>query len=85
MSFFHLTSLFWNEGGAYVFYAQSPVPGDCLRWMHSRRDAGAVRDTDTNPRTTGAGDGIQGSTLIEGCVIRSPRRSADRFLPPITR
>jgi hypothetical protein len=49
MSFFHLTSLFWNEGGAYVFYAQSPVPGDCLRWMHSRRDAGAVRDTDTNP------------------------------------
>jgi hypothetical protein len=62
MSFFDLTSyLFWNEGGAYVFYAQSPVPGDYLRWMHSRRDAGAVYVLPTRTaRTTGTGDGIQG-------------------------
>jgi hypothetical protein len=34
MSFFDLTNfVFWNEGGAYVFYAQSPVPGDHLRWI----------------------------------------------------
>jgi hypothetical protein len=59
MSLFDLTSfLFWHEGGTYVFYAQSPVPEDCLRRTHSRRDAGAVYVLPTRtPRTTGTGGG----------------------------
>ena len=32
MSFLEQMSfVFWNEGGTYVCYAQSPVPGDHLR------------------------------------------------------